>query len=164
MSVAKAFISIWVVCFGCPQQITTDQGRQFEACLFKILATITGSSLTQNTAWHPGSNVIIERLHSQLKAALMCHADERWAKALPLVLHSAWKDLKASSAELVYGSPMVAEGILCPFLPNVLTLPTLRPSCGSTSGNLGPYQHPGMPHHPCSFSKKWPPLHKSFYG
>jgi cleavage and polyadenylation specificity factor subunit 1 len=103
-AVTKAFVSIWVARFGCSQQITTDQGTQFEARLFKTLATITGFSLTQTTAWHPASNDIA-RLHRQLKAALMCHADEQWAKALLLVLlgiRSAWKeDLKASSAELV---------------------------------------------------------------
>jgi len=52
-AVTKAFISAWVARFGCPQQITTDQGRQFEACLFKTLATITGSSLTQTRAYYP---------------------------------------------------------------------------------------------------------------
>jgi len=55
----------------------------------------------------------------------MCHADEHWAEALPLVLlviRSAWKEdllvircawkeeLKASSAELVYGSPLWLPG------------------------------------------------------
>jgi len=44
----------------------------------------------------------------------MCHADEHWAKAVLLVLlgiRSAWKeDLKASSAELVYGSPLHLPG------------------------------------------------------
>jgi len=57
---------------------------------------------------------MIERLHCQLKAALMCHADAHWAEALPLVLlriRSAWKeDLQASSAELVYGSPLRLPG------------------------------------------------------
>jgi len=113
-AVAKAFVSVWVARFGCPQQITTGQGRQFEARLFKTLATITAPSLTQTTACHPASNGMSERLHCQLKAALMCHADEHWAEALPLVLlgiHSAWKeDLKASSAELVYGSPLLLPG------------------------------------------------------
>jgi cleavage and polyadenylation specificity factor subunit 1 len=109
-SVAKAFVSVWVARFGYLQQITADQGRRFEARLFKTLDTITGSSLTRTTAWHPASNGMIERLHRQLKAAFMCHADELLAEALPLVLlgiRSAWnEDLKASSAELVYGSPL----------------------------------------------------------
>jgi cleavage and polyadenylation specificity factor subunit 1 len=38
---AKAFVSLSVPRFGCPQQFTTDQGRQFEAPLFKTLATIS---------------------------------------------------------------------------------------------------------------------------
>jgi hypothetical protein len=110
----KAFISVWVSRSSCPQQIRTDQGRQFKAHLFKTLAAITGSSLTRTTAWHPISNSLVERLHQQLKAALMCHADEHSAEALLLVLlgiRSAWKDdLKASSAELVYGSPLHLPG------------------------------------------------------
>jgi cleavage and polyadenylation specificity factor subunit 1 len=108
-AVAKAFVSVWVARFGCPQEITTDQGRQFEVRRFKTVATITGSSLTRTTAWHPACIGMIERLHRQLKAALMCHADERGAEALPLVLlriGSAWKNLKTSTAELVYGSPL----------------------------------------------------------
>jgi len=49
-AVAKAFVSVWVTRFGCPQQIITDQGRQFEGRLSKTLATITGSTLTRTTA------------------------------------------------------------------------------------------------------------------
>jgi transposase InsO family protein len=84
-AVAKAFVSVWVARFGCPQHITTNQGRQFEARLFKSLAAITGSSLTRTTAWHPASNSLVERLNHQLKAAMMCHASEHWTEALPLV-------------------------------------------------------------------------------
>jgi len=113
-AVVKAFVSVWVARFGCPQQTTTDQGRQFKARLFKTLATITSSSLIRTTAWHPASNGMIERPHRQLKAALMCHADENWAEALPLVqlgIRSAWKEeLKVSSAQLVYGSPLQLPG------------------------------------------------------
>ena len=119
-AVAKAFVSVWFARFSCPQQITTDQGRQFEARLFKTLATITGCSLTRTTAWHPASNGMIKRLHRQLKATLICNADEHWAKALSLVLLgicSALKeDLKTSSAELVYG-PCSYWGISLPLSP-----------------------------------------------
>jgi len=52
----------------------------------------------------PAFNGIIKRLHRQAKAAVMCHADEHWAEALPLVLltnRRAWKeDLQATSDEL----------------------------------------------------------------
>jgi cleavage and polyadenylation specificity factor subunit 1 len=72
----------------------------FSARLPKTLATIIGSSLTPTTAWHPISKSMTESLHGQLKAALMCHADEYWTEALPLVLigiRSAFKvDLRKS--------------------------------------------------------------------
>ena len=58
-AVAKAFVSVWVARFGCPQQFTTDHGRQFVARLFKTLANSTGFSLTHTTAWHPVSNFLI---------------------------------------------------------------------------------------------------------
>jgi hypothetical protein len=65
---ANAFVSVWVARFGCPQEITTEQGRQFKARLFKTLAAITRSSLIMTTAWHPASYGVFERLHRQLKA------------------------------------------------------------------------------------------------
>jgi hypothetical protein len=52
-AVAIAFFCVWVARFGCPQEITVGQGRQFYARIFKTLVTITGSSLTRTTAWHP---------------------------------------------------------------------------------------------------------------
>jgi hypothetical protein len=46
----------------------------------------------------------------------MCHADQQWTEALPLVLlgiHTAFKeDLQASVAELVYGEPFRIPGKL----------------------------------------------------
>ena len=51
----------------------------------------------------------------------MCHAVDHWVEALPLVLwgiRSAWKeDLKASSTELVYGSPLRLPGELFALFP-----------------------------------------------
>ena len=130
-AVAKAFVSIWVAHFGCSQQITTNHCRQFEALLFKTLATITRSSLTWTKAWHPASNGMIKRLHCQLKATLMCHADGHWAEVLLLVLLgicSAWRDFKASSAKLVYGSPRGYRRIFSPLPPpNAPMSPTSCP-------------------------------------
>jgi cleavage and polyadenylation specificity factor subunit 1 len=65
----------------------------------------------------------VERFHRTLKAANMCHADQKWTEALPLVLlgiRTALKeDLEGSGAELVYGEPLR--------IPGELLTPTANP-------------------------------------
>lgn len=113
-SVAKAFFTMWISRFGCPQTVTTDQGRQFNSQLFKSLAGLCGIRLQQTTAYHPASNGIIERLHRTLKAAIMAHEEGRWTEVLPAVLlglRSAWKpDIKSTAAEMVYGETLRLPG------------------------------------------------------
>ena len=113
-TVARALLSGWITRFGCPQIITTDQGRQFESRLFHSLASMCGIHLSRTTAFHPAANGLVERMHRSLKAAIMCRVQERWTEALPLVLlglRTAFKeDLQASVAELVYGEPLRIPG------------------------------------------------------
>ncbi|KAL0859358.1 hypothetical protein ABMA27_011150 [Loxostege sticticalis] len=112
-TVGKALIS-WISRFGCPTDIVTDRGRQFESTLFQYLGKMIGFKHRRTTAYHPACNGLVERFHRQLKAAIMCHADCNWADSLPLVLlgiRSSFKeDLQASSAELVYGEPLRLPG------------------------------------------------------
>jgi hypothetical protein len=123
-TVARVLLTGWISRFGCPQTITTDQGHQFEPQLFNSLARLCDIQLSRTTAHHPASNGLVERFHRTLKAAIMCHADQSWTEALPLVLlgiRAAFKeDLQASVAELVYGEPLR--------IPGELLTPTAEPA------------------------------------
>jgi cleavage and polyadenylation specificity factor subunit 1 len=82
-----------------------------------------GIHLTRTTAHHSAAIGLVERFHRTLKAANMCHADQQWTEALPLVLlgiRTAYEeDLQASVAELVYGEPLR--------IPGELLTPTAEP-------------------------------------
>ncbi|CAK1586398.1 unnamed protein product [Parnassius mnemosyne] len=113
-TVANAFVRGWISRFGCPLKITTDRGKQFEYYLFKELSKLTGAHYITTTAYHPAANGLVERFHRQLKAAIMCHAEQSWYEILPLILlgiRSSWKeDIASSSAELVYGEAIRLPG------------------------------------------------------
>jgi cleavage and polyadenylation specificity factor subunit 1 len=81
--VARALLTGWISRFGCPQAITTDQGRQFQSQLFQTLARVCGIQIARTTAHHPAANGLVERFHRTLKAAIMCHADQQWTETLP---------------------------------------------------------------------------------
>jgi hypothetical protein len=87
-----------------------------ESQLFHSLAKLCGIQLSRTTAYHPAANGLVERIHRTLKASIMCHADQNWTEALPLVLlgiRTSFKaDLLASVAELVYGEPLRIPGEL----------------------------------------------------
>jgi cleavage and polyadenylation specificity factor subunit 1 len=93
-TVACALLTSWTSRFGCPQTITTDQGRQFESQLFKSLAKLCGIQLSRTTAHHPAANGLVERFHRTLKAAIVCHADQTWTEALPLCSSASVHPLK----------------------------------------------------------------------
>ncbi|XP_063934157.1 uncharacterized protein LOC135145955 [Zophobas morio] len=53
-----------------------------------------GTTHLRTTAYHPSTNGMVERLHRQLKGAIMCHQNNRWTEALSSVMlgiRAAWK-------------------------------------------------------------------------
>lgn len=113
-TVARVFYDTWIARFGTPLRITTDQGRQFESYLFKHLNSLLGTTHLRTTAYHPAANGMVERLHRQLKAAIMCHRHSTWTQALSTVLlgiRTAWRnDLEGTAADLVYGQSLRLPG------------------------------------------------------
>lgn len=86
-TVASHFVAGWISRFGCPSIVTTDRGRQFESEIFRTLTRILGVRHVHTTAYHPSANGMVERLHRQLKAALIARdARTSWVDELPLVM------------------------------------------------------------------------------
>ncbi|KAK2577094.1 hypothetical protein KPH14_001013 [Odynerus spinipes] len=60
---------------------------------------------------------MIERWHRSLKTSIMCHDDRNWVEALPIVLlglrTSIKDDIKASAAELTYGTTLRLPEWMC---------------------------------------------------
>ncbi|UYV80651.1 hypothetical protein LAZ67_19001240 [Cordylochernes scorpioides] len=111
ISVAKAFFRGWISRYGVPATITTDQGREFESHIFKDLTSLIGTNRIRTTAYNPAANGLVERLHRQIKAAIMASGNTiNWIDALPLVLlgiRTSYKeDLKCSAAEMVFGTTL----------------------------------------------------------
>lgn len=113
-SVATALCSQWISRFGCPEFITSDQGRQFESEVFRELSTILGASHCRTTAYHPQANGLVERFHRQLKAAITCVDSKNWYFRLPMILlglrTAHREDMKCSAADLVYGQGLRIPG------------------------------------------------------
>ncbi|XP_058123276.1 uncharacterized protein LOC131285240 [Anopheles ziemanni] len=109
-TVTAALLYHWIARFGVPSIVTTDQGRQFESCLFSELNRTLGTKHIRTTAYHPQANGLIERWHRTLKSAITCKDTTKWSENLPLVLlglRTTFKsDINASPAELVYGTTL----------------------------------------------------------
>ncbi|GBP51089.1 Transposon Tf2-6 polyprotein [Eumeta japonica] len=60
-TVATALLTCWISRFGCPTDIVTDRGKQFESTLFQHLARVAGFHHRRTTAYHPAYNGLVER-------------------------------------------------------------------------------------------------------
>ncbi|XP_058810995.1 uncharacterized protein LOC131675878 [Topomyia yanbarensis] len=78
--------------------------------LFAELVRTFGISHLRTTPYHPQSDGIIEQWHRTLKAAILCHNQDRWTEHLPMILlglRTVYKgDIRASPAEMVYGTTL----------------------------------------------------------
>ena len=111
----RAFLLHWVVRYGVPGDVVADRGTQFTSSLWRKLHELLGIKHSNTTAYHPAANGLVERLHRQVKAALMAREEKAdWMEHLPMVLlgvRTAWRaELDASPAELTFGVSLHLPG------------------------------------------------------
>ncbi|BHF84038.1 hypothetical protein SprV_0902718800 [Sparganum proliferum] len=114
-NIAMVFLTHWISTFGVP---ATDRGSQFQSSLFREFTRQLGCAHITTTAYRPASNGLVERLHRQLKSALMSQTESSTCSVnLPLVLlgirSSVKEDIQCTAAKLVCGNPYVCPESLC---------------------------------------------------
>ena len=76
--------------FGVPEEIHSDQGRQFESQLFQELCTLWGSDKTRTSPYRPQANSVVERLNrtlgASLRALLIGCEQQDWDLLLPHIM------------------------------------------------------------------------------
>ena len=144
-TIARAYLQNLVARFGVPLHMTSDRGPQFMLELWSCMSSLLSTYLHPTTSYHPQANGLIERNHQDLKASLKCRLNgPNWVDELPWVLLGLRtvpkEDLRSSSAELVYGSPLTVPGNF--FLDSSTgTSTTARTSWKPTScPNNGPWR------------------------
>ena len=133
---ARALIGNWIAHFGLPTTVTSDRGAQFTSSIWAALVKLLGISHSRTTAFHPQSNSMIEHFHRSLKSALRARLESpNWVDELPWVLlgvrTAPKEDLAASSAELVYGTPLTVPGDFLATPSRSLDLLALRDKVGT---------------------------------
>lgn len=101
-TIVRALYTGWISRYGIPDFVTTDQGRQFEAALFKSFSLLLGFKRVRTSAYHPAANGLIDRFHRPLKATIKAHGTERWVEMLPTVLFGFRATLKEDLGTITF--------------------------------------------------------------
>lgn len=73
--IAKEFLLHFIVTFGCPLSVHTDQGRNFDRDLYKAMCGALQITKTRTTPYHPSSNGQIERYNRVLLQMIRCYIE-----------------------------------------------------------------------------------------
>jgi hypothetical protein len=115
-TVAHAFVTEVVCRFGTPRQVHTDQGKCFEAALFKEMCQLLDIDKTRTTAYWPRSNGLVERVNRTIEV-MMCHYvsdnQDDWDVKLPLLM-MAYRSTPHRSTGLTPNKLMLGREIELP--------------------------------------------------
>ncbi|PIK38531.1 hypothetical protein BSL78_24624 [Apostichopus japonicus] len=109
-TVATLLVEEFICRFGVPEELHTDQGRQFESELFQHMCRMLDIGKTRTTPFHPQSDGMVERFNRTLEAMLstvVSRNQKDWDTWLPYTM-MAYRSAQHEStgfspAELMFG-------------------------------------------------------------
>jgi len=127
---ARIFLFFYVLIFGVPHELYSDQGKEFIADILKELCSILGITHTFSSAYHPESNGQIERKNGFLKEVVrtISNSDEsNWDIVLPFAVFaintSIPRGFEKSSFFLTFGiEPLTVLDLVYHYKPKDKTL------------------------------------------
>ena len=88
---AEAIFNNFILHYGIPQKIHSDQGKNFESNVIKELCNILGISKTRTTPYHPMGNGVCEKFNQTLinmLATLDTAKKQNWKSYIAPIVHS----------------------------------------------------------------------------
>ena len=88
-TIARYFVNEFICRFGVPEQLHTDQGRNFESTLIREICKLLGIKKTRTIPYHPQSDGMIERFNRTLLNVLSIAVKEEeddWDLSLPTLM------------------------------------------------------------------------------
>ena len=88
-TVSRILVKEVISRFGCPLQILTDQGPEFESLLFKQLCDGLQIDKIRTSSYKPSTNATVERFHRTLNSMLakcVSETQRDWDEHIPMVL------------------------------------------------------------------------------
>ena len=104
-TVAGVFVNEFILRFGAPRTVHTDQGRNFESHLFQEICELLEMHKTRTTPYHPQSDGLVERLNKTLTTMLsnFVNANQSdWDALLPYVMMAYRSSMQSSTKHTPY--------------------------------------------------------------
>ena len=102
--------------FGCPTQLHSDQGREFESKLFSEICTLLGITKTRTNPYRPQSDGLVERINRTIKQMIRIFVNQNnanWDELLPYLL-MAYRSTEHASTRCTPNILMLGRQIKIP--------------------------------------------------
>uniref|UniRef100_A0A3B1JN79 Gypsy retrotransposon integrase-like protein 1 n=1 Tax=Astyanax mexicanus TaxID=7994 RepID=A0A3B1JN79_ASTMX len=99
-TVARTVVEQFILRWGTPRSIHTDQGKNFDSALFRAICELLDIHKTRTTPYHPSSDGLVERLNRTITTMLSMFVDANqgnWDELLPYVMMAYRSSVQTST-------------------------------------------------------------------